>query len=184
MRASQASSRIPRFFSHLGVFLILAGAFLLLAYFSAPAQAQNFGLEAAREGTGIPRLKLAELIGRIISVALGLVGTIFLLLMLYAGFMWMTARGAPDQVKKAKEVLTGAIIGIVIVAGAYAITSLIISSVGVGGGGISEDEAAGDGGTAGETGEVTGFCTSDAECPDGQTCVDPNPDDIDPGECT
>ncbi|MBU0731724.1 pilin [Patescibacteria group bacterium] len=61
----------------------------------------------------------------IINWALGFLGIIFLVLTIYGGFLWMTARGNEEQVKKAKQVLTGAVIGLVIVIASYGIAQFI-----------------------------------------------------------
>lgn len=67
--------------------------------------------------------------GQIIGLALSFVGVIFLVLMIYAGIMWMTAQGNDQQVGKAKNLLINAIIGLVIVFAAYAITTFIGSEI-------------------------------------------------------
>ncbi len=58
----------------------------------------------------------------VIRSLLGLVGTVMLGLMLYAGFMWMTAAGNEDKIEKAKKIITSAAIGFIIVLTAYSIT--------------------------------------------------------------
>lgn len=63
--------------------------------------------------------------GKIIGVALSFVGAIFFILMIYGGFLWMTARGDEGQVTKAKDMIFAAVIGLVIVLSAYAITSFL-----------------------------------------------------------
>ncbi len=68
---------------------------------------------------------LSEIIGTAIKGFLSLLGVIFLGLMLYAGFHWMTARGEEEKVEKAKSTITRAIVGLVIVVGAYAIWAFI-----------------------------------------------------------
>lgn len=68
--------------------------------------------------------------GQIINTALTLVGLIFLILMVYAGYLWMTARGEEDQVKKAQKIVTGSVIGLVLVLSAYAITIFVTTSLG------------------------------------------------------
>jgi hypothetical protein len=70
------------------------------------------------------------MIGKAIEIALGAIGVIFLILMIYAGFTWMIARGDEAKVEKAKETIINCIIGVVIVVAAYAITSYIIDKVG------------------------------------------------------
>ncbi len=64
-------------------------------------------------------------IGSIIGVVLSFVGVIFLILMIYAGLVWMTAQGNQEQVTKAKDLMINAIIGLIIVLAAYAITAFI-----------------------------------------------------------
>jgi len=64
-------------------------------------------------------------IGKVIGAILNFLGVIFLILMIYGGFMWMTAAGNEEQVGKAQKIITAAIIGLVIVASAYAITALV-----------------------------------------------------------
>ncbi len=68
---------------------------------------------------------ISVLIGSVISTALTLVGLIFLILMVYAGYLWMTARGEEDQIDKARKIIIAAVIGLVIVVSAYAITVLV-----------------------------------------------------------
>jgi len=82
------------------------------------------GTGSASAGTQLPIM-----IGAIIRVLLSLLGVIFLVLMVYAGFLWMTARGEEEPVTKAKDIIRQAIIGLIIVFLAYALTGFIISSV-------------------------------------------------------
>ena len=65
------------------------------------------------------------LIGQIIGVVLAFLGVIFLVLMIYAGLTWMTARGNEQQVTKAKDLMRDAIIGLIIVLSAYAISAFV-----------------------------------------------------------
>lgn len=67
----------------------------------------------------------AEVIGIIISAVLALLGVIFLILIIYSGYIWMTARGNEQLVEKAKNNLRDAVIGLIIVLGAYVITQLV-----------------------------------------------------------
>ncbi|MCU0679703.1 MAG: pilin [Planctomycetes bacterium] len=64
-------------------------------------------------------------LGRIIGYALSFVGVIFLVLMIYGGILWMTAQGNEEQTKKAKTLIVDAVIGLVIVMSAYAITAFV-----------------------------------------------------------
>ena len=83
-------------------------------------------------GVTVGATDIAERIGQAIQPALALVGVAFLALAVYGGFLWMTAKGNEEQVKKAQSILTSATIGAIIVLGAYAITRFVM---GMGGGG-------------------------------------------------
>lgn len=72
--------------------------------------------------------KMVELIGNVISVFLSLLGVIFILLTIYAGYNWMTANGDEGKVDKAKDILWRAVIGLIITVGSYAIWNLVLLS--------------------------------------------------------
>ncbi len=67
-----------------------------------------------------------QIISTIIQTALTFLGVVFLILAIYGGYLWMTARGNEEQLTKAKNTLTAAIIGLIIVIGAYAISYFVI----------------------------------------------------------
>jgi hypothetical protein len=70
-----------------------------------------------------------SMVSIIITILLSLVGVIFLVLMIYGGINWMTAGGNEAQVKAAQNILSKAVIGLVIVLSAYAITYFIIDKI-------------------------------------------------------
>lgn len=70
-----------------------------------------------------------SVISTVIKLALSFLGVVFMILLVYAGYLWMTARGDSGQVDKAKDIIREAIIGLIIVAMAYAISSFILSKV-------------------------------------------------------
>jgi TRAP-type C4-dicarboxylate transport system permease small subunit len=65
---------------------------------------------------------LATKAGQVIGLILSFIGILFLGLMIYAGIMWMTSSGNDQVVTKAKDLIINAVIGIVVVFAAYAIT--------------------------------------------------------------
>lgn len=75
---------------------------------------------------GDTKITLAERVGAIISVSTIFLGVIFLGLMIYAGFIWMAARGNEQEVAKAKTIIIYSVIGLVFVLGAYVIVKLIL----------------------------------------------------------
>lgn len=66
-------------------------------------------------------------ISAILTVALSFLGVIFLLMMIFGGILWMTARGNEKNVDRAKNIIFDSIIGLVIVVSAYAITYFVTS---------------------------------------------------------
>ena len=72
---------------------------------------------------------LPEIIGNLISVFLGVLGIIFVILTVYAGYLYMTAAGDKDKVGKAKTMLAQAIIGLIIIVAAYAISSFVVDAI-------------------------------------------------------
>lgn len=67
--------------------------------------------------------------GALIKVALGFLGIAFFGLILYGGFKWMLARGNSEQIDQAKEVISGASIGLILVGAAYAIARAVFSAL-------------------------------------------------------
>lgn len=78
--------------------------------------------------SGITDTSLSESVGKYIKVILSLVGTIFLVLTIYAGFLWMTASGSEEQVSKSISILRSAIIGLAIITSAYSLTAFFVLS--------------------------------------------------------
>ncbi|HBH45764.1 MAG: hypothetical protein A2445_01295 [Candidatus Jacksonbacteria bacterium RIFOXYC2_FULL_44_29] len=61
-----------------------------------------------------------------INVAMGLLGTIVVIMIIYGGLLWITSAGREDQVTKGKHTLVWAAIGAVIVSIAWTITSYVL----------------------------------------------------------
>lgn len=91
----------------------------------------DFGLrDTAKWGGLLPKnenLGPAALAGTIVGYLLAFVGVIFFGLMLYGGFLWMTARGNTEQVKKAQDTITTSIIGIIIIFLSYVVTRFVVA---------------------------------------------------------
>lgn len=79
--------------------------------------------------SGLENRDIRYSIGSIIQTVLGFLGIGTMVLMLYAGFLWMTSMGNSDKVEQAKKIIWGAAIGLAIIMSAYAITSLVLRSL-------------------------------------------------------
>ncbi len=64
-------------------------------------------------------------IGLIIGTVLTFVGVIFLILIIYAGILWMTAAGNEQSIAKARTIIINSAVGLIIVLAAYALTSFL-----------------------------------------------------------
>lgn len=69
------------------------------------------------------------IIGKIIKMFLGIVGALALLVFVYGGVAWMTARGDTNQVKHAQQALQGAILGLLIISGSYLFADSFIKAL-------------------------------------------------------
>lgn len=68
---------------------------------------------------------IPKIIGKVVGSLLAFLGIAFLLLMIYGGFLWMFSRGNEQEVEKAKNLIQAAIIGLLIIVSAYAITAFV-----------------------------------------------------------
>lgn len=72
---------------------------------------------------------LPSLLGTGISVFLGILGLFFLILVVWAGFMYLNSKGDKEKAKKAMDMLINAVIGMVIIIAAYAIANFVLGAL-------------------------------------------------------
>jgi len=105
------------------IFFLLTPHLLLTASPKASDALTNVG--AAADKAGVEQRDVQTIVGNGVKGALQLLGIFFFVLMVYGGFVWMTARGNEERVTKAREIIWGAIIGIAVTVAAYAITLVV-----------------------------------------------------------
>ncbi|PKM91166.1 hypothetical protein CVU82_03905 [Candidatus Falkowbacteria bacterium HGW-Falkowbacteria-1] len=99
-------------------------------YVPAPAASNIKGQADAFRGTsGLQSAEAKNIVASIIKTALSLLGIIFLILMIFSGYQWMMAGGNEEQITTAKGRIKNAVIGIIIVVMAYAITAFIFKNL-------------------------------------------------------
>ena len=107
-------------------------ALLILPILSFAASPAYDNLQKVGEGKGMStanapyvgadQYKLSQIIGLVIQAFLSILGVLFLIYILYAGYNWMTAQGDEEKVTKAKDTIQRAVIGLIVTIAAYAIS--------------------------------------------------------------
>ncbi len=108
---------------------------LLSVFISSPVSAQllnnTAGLDSmtieTKNAAGLGDMSIGQVASQIIRVVLGLLSIVFLILIIMAGFKWMTAGGNEEQIKKSTATIKAAVIGLVVVLAAYTITYFIFT---------------------------------------------------------
>jgi type IV secretory pathway VirB2 component (pilin) len=88
----------------------------------------TFGIGAAQPAA-LGDVNLITTVTQIINVALGLLGIIAVVIILYAGFQWMTAGGNEEKVTEARMRIIQGVIGLAIIMSSYAIASYVINQL-------------------------------------------------------
>lgn len=73
------------------------------------------------------KIEASAIIGTVIKAALGIVGALTLLMLVWGGFQWLTSAGNPEKVKSGTQTMVWAIIGVVLVFVSYLLLSTFTS---------------------------------------------------------
>lgn len=117
---------MKQYFYHGGALLTLLIPTVVSAGGRNLGQADDL-LDGIGARAGAADVPLTDAVGSGISIVLSLVGLIFLVLMVYAGVLWLTARGDEGQVDRSRKIIASTVIGLVLTISAYAITYLVTS---------------------------------------------------------
>ena len=106
-------------------------AFVLLLPAAAHAQGtiDNFQLNRLNTLYVASSKSPEATVSGIINTILGLLGTIAVLLFLFAGFKWLTSQGSSDKIDEAKKLMGAAVVGIAIIFASYALSQFVIKSL-------------------------------------------------------
>ena len=123
--------RTLRLAATFGIGLLAAGLFCVSGH-PAFAAAQT-ALEQFGEVSILPQTSLPIVIARLIRAVLGVLGIITVLLVMYAGWLYMTSGGDAHRMEKAKKLLKNGGIGLLIILSSFTITQFILNAL-LGGG--------------------------------------------------
>lgn len=142
----------------LSAFCLLAFAGMFGLFDPTPAYAQiDTGLNEVGNTIVLEANDPRVIAARIINIFLGLIGIILVVLILYAGFLWMTSGGDAEKIERAKAYIRNSIIGLVIILSSWAIATFVINQLlqatgdgggGAGGGGGGPGGGLGGGGVS------------------------------------
>lgn len=129
---------MKKIFKHISALACSTAALALPLLVSAASSASDNLIKVGTDnkGGGAPYVgitsgknDLAGIVGIVIQAFLGLLGVLFLVYMLYAGYNWMVAQGDEEKVTKAKDTIQRAVIGLIIIIAAYAISYWVFDSL-------------------------------------------------------
>ncbi len=78
-------------------------------------------------GGKLPTTDIRVVAVNLINILLGVLGIIFLLLVLYGGFLWMTSAGNDEQASKGRKIIGNSIIGLIVIFVAFALTTFVFN---------------------------------------------------------
>ncbi len=109
--------------------LIIATASLAVLALPLTALAQTpFTIENIGGSIGLGTADLKETVLNIIQWILGILALVAVVMIIIAGFQWMTAGGSEEKVEKAKKIITAAVIGLIVVLLAWAIVIFVANT--------------------------------------------------------
>ena len=127
-----------KLFKKIAVVAIFVSLFSVTVAVQPLIAAPNIGLNYAAN-TGLVEANETDpkqMAVDIVKYLMTFLGIIAVCVILYGGFIWMTASGNEDKVAQAKKIIIAGAIGLVIVLAAYAIINFVI--------GITNDALSGD----------------------------------------
>lgn len=69
------------------------------------------------------------LLGQVLNGVFGIIGSLALVMFIFGGLTWMVSAGNPEKVKKGRDMLIWAAIGLFIVFSAYALVRFLLDSI-------------------------------------------------------
>ena len=89
------------------------------------AQAANLNLGATGQFSNLSTITISSLISAAVTLILIVAALVFFFMLIIGGIKWITSGGDKGQTEAARNQITAALIGLVIVFAAYAIISLV-----------------------------------------------------------
>jgi len=112
-------------------------AFSLIVMKTSPVLAQvniwqgpdNFDTKGQIENSNLASTDPREMVANGIKIFLGFLGMIAVVLILYAGFLWMTSAGDDKKIESSKKILGASIVGLIIILMSYGLATFVLKQV-------------------------------------------------------
>lgn len=123
--------------SLIGLSLLLSAALVPVASFASVISNSLLGTNTETtklltnfEPGGFGKIKgPGEIVFNVVYIFLGILGIITVLLMIYGGFLWLTAGGEENKAKQGTTILFQAVVGLIIILSSYAVTYFVLVQI-------------------------------------------------------
>src|SRR3989338_6863736 len=117
--------------------LILIAVFVSLPNLAGAAGGEDNPASSCPDGQtcldnplGKDKTNIPQFLGQIISYALGIIGSLALVMIIYGGATWMLSRGNDEMIKKGKSTIVWAAFGLAVIFTSYALVRFVITAIG------------------------------------------------------
>lgn len=111
------------------ILLLLATLFFLAAPVLAQGSMGDALNKTAEQADFSGNQNLYVITAKVVQALLGLLGIIFVVLLVYSGATWMTSMGDPKKIEKAKNIIKASVIGLIIIVCSYSIAYFVTTSL-------------------------------------------------------
>lgn len=112
------------------VFILTISIIAIPAFVSAaPCTPGEPGCVSLANPLSSGQTEVAPIIGIIIKAAMGIMGALVLLMLVWGGFQWLTSAGNPEKVKKGSQTMIWAVIGLFLVLSSYLILDAVLKAL-------------------------------------------------------
>lgn len=105
--------------------LLISAAAIVMFPMTAMAALGGLDETATKAGIKDSGTDITLTLATLTNLVLSFIGVLFLIILIWGGTVWMTAAGNQENIKKAKAIVSAAVIGLLIVLSAYAITQFV-----------------------------------------------------------
>ena len=115
-------------------FILVFTLLIILPFVSQAQTGSDNGIQSGISSTPLPNplgnvTTPQSLVGNIINYVLGVVGSIALIMFIYGGFTWLTSGGSAESIKKGREIIVWAAIGLIVIFLSYGLVKFLILNI-------------------------------------------------------